>query len=103
MAFIIWSLVSLIFIFIGIGSYRAKEEAGFFSGVKPPKTKDVKAYNHAVGKLWIVFALLFELIGIPLIYIQQNSPVALFIGMIAVFLIIGIIIIYLFIERKYRE
>lgn len=102
-AFVIWTLVALVFVVIGISSWRAEEEIGFFTGVKPPKMRDVKAYNHAVAKLWWVFSFLFEVIGLPLIVIEQNNPIALIIAVFVPFLIIGIIIAYKKIELKYKE
>ena len=74
LGFIIWSLVCLVIIGIGISTWRAKEAAGFFTGVKPPKVKDAKRYNHMVAILWFVYAALFELLGLPLLFLEQNSP-----------------------------
>lgn len=101
-AFVIWSLVALLFIFIGISSYRSKEEVGFFTGVKPKKMKDVAVYNHAVAKIWFFFAAIFEIIGIPLLFIEQNSPVALIMVLLTFLLVIGIIIAYFKVEEKYK-
>ena len=72
--FAIWSLVSLLFLSIGCSSWKAKEPVGFFTGVKPVEMKDVTAYNRAVAKIWFVFAGLLEILGIPLLYLEQNSP-----------------------------
>ncbi|MGN0435565.1 MAG: hypothetical protein ACI4D8_02925, partial [Wujia sp.] len=102
-AFVIWSLVAIIFLMIGISSYRSKVEVGFFNGVKPKKMKDVAAYNHAVAKIWFFFAAAFEIIGIPLLFIEQNSPVALIMVLLTIWLIIGIIIAYLKVEQKYKD
>lgn len=102
-AFVIWSMVSSLFFIISFRSWRAKKEVGFFNGIEPPKMKDAIAYNHAVAKLWFVFAVIFELLGIPLLFIEQNSPVALLIVIGVFLLIIGVIAIYLLIERQYRE
>lgn len=102
-AFIIWSICAGIFVLIGISTWRKKDEAGFFTGVKPPKMKDITAYNHAVAKIWFVFAALYELAGIPLGFIEQNSPIALLIVGIVVLLIIGMMIAYMKVEQKYRK
>lgn len=72
--FIIWSIVALIFLGIGISTYRAKDAVGFFTGVKPPVVKDVKRYNKSVSIIWFVFAEIFEILGIPLLFLKQNSP-----------------------------
>ena len=47
--FIIWSLITLILVGIGIWAWNAKEAAGFFAGIKPPKVKDIKKYNSSVA------------------------------------------------------
>lgn len=103
MAFIIWSVCAGIFLIIGVVSYKSEKEAGFFTGVNPPKMNDVKAYNHAVGKLWFVFSILYESAGIPLIGCEQNSPSALISVVLVFALVIGMMIAYMKIEAKYRE
>ncbi|MCH5255842.1 MAG: hypothetical protein J1D87_01060 [Lachnospiraceae bacterium] len=100
--FVIWSIVSVIFLVIGISSWRSENEVGFFTGVNPPKMRDVTAYNHAVGKIWFWFAGLFEITGITFLFIEQNSPVALLMVVAVVLLVIGLIIAYLRVEAKYR-
>ena len=47
--FIIWSLITLILVGIGIWAWNAKEAAGFFAGIKPPKVKDIKKYNSSIA------------------------------------------------------
>ena len=100
--FVIWSIVALVFVLIGIASWKSEVEIGFFIGVNPPKMKDVKAYNHAVAKLWWFFAGAFEVIGVPLIFIEQNSPVAMVIVLLVPLLIVGIMIAYHKIANKYK-
>ena len=78
-AFIIWTLTALIFVAIGISSRIAKKPAGFFSGVKPPKVTDIKGYNRAVSIVWFVGAILLELMGVPLLFLEQNSAYFIFI------------------------
>lgn len=101
-AFVIWTVVSLIFLLIGVNSWKSEKAVGFFSNAKPPEIKDVKKYNKAVAKIWFGFAAAMEIIGIPLLFIEQNSPVALLIAFAVVALIIGIMILYTRVEAKYR-
>ena len=61
MGFIIWSVVALVLAGIGIWDWNSKTAVGFYSGIKPPEVKDVKKYNHAVAKLWFIYALIFEI------------------------------------------
>ena len=67
-AFIIWSLIAILFVIFGVSARKSKEAVGFFSGVKPPEVKDVKAYNYAVSRLWFIFASFYEILGI------KNTP-----------------------------
>ena len=41
-AFVIWSIVALVFVALSIMCYKSKEPVGFFTGVKPPEVTDVK-------------------------------------------------------------
>lgn len=102
-AFGIWSIVSLIFVLIGIISWRSDKTVGFFTGVEPPKVSDIKVFNHAVAKIWFVFAVALEFAGIPLLCEKQNSPIVLLMVITVPALIIVMIIVYLKVEMKYRE
>lgn len=101
-AFIIWSILAVCFVGLGIFALRAKSAVGFFAGVEPPKVKDVRAYNRAVGTLWLIAALLFELLGLPLLFMQQNSPVALLCVLGIAAWAIGMMVAYFFISSKYQ-
>ena len=98
--FVIWSIVSLIFVGIGISARRAKEPVGFFTGVKPPVVKDKVKYNKAVSMLWFVYAILLELLGLPLLFLKQNSPGFVISILGTVFISIGLAIAYTFILAK---
>lgn len=100
--FVIWTVTAVLFLVIGISSWRSEKEVGFFTGVQPPKMKDVKAYNHAVAKIWFWFTGLFEMAGVPLLFIEQNSPIVLLMVIVVLFLVIGVAIGYLRVEAKYR-
>ncbi len=72
MGVIIWSIVALILAGLGIWAFVAKKPVGFYSGVKPPEVTDVKGYNRAVGILWIVYAVMFELLGISILFLDEK-------------------------------
>lgn len=101
--FVIWSMVAVIFLGIGISSYKAKEPVGFFTFGNPPKVDNVKGYNHAVAKLWFAAAIVMELFGLPFLFCQQNSPVFVFLCLPIFVLIITMIVVYLRIEAKYKK
>ena len=101
--FIIWSLVAVIFIAIGISCRKSREAVGFFTGCKPPKIKDVKGYNHAVSVLWFVTGGIYELLGIPFLFLEQNSPWFILIVLAVVLGMIIMMGVYIKIESKYRK
>lgn len=100
--FIIWSIVSVLFLGIGISGWKSKEAVGFFTFVKPPVVTDVNKYNRSVSMLWIIVAVIFEIIGIPFLFLEQNFPMFIPVIFGVAALIIGMIIVYLRIEAKYK-
>ena len=100
--FIIWTITASVFLIIGLSSWKSKEAVGFFTGVKPPVVKNVTAYNHAVAKIWFWFAVILEIIGVPILFIQQNSPITMIVIIATVILVIAIMIAYLQVEKKYK-
>jgi len=102
-AFIIWSIVAVLFLGIGIGGWNSKEAVGFFTFVKPPTIIDVSKYNHSVSMLWMMVAVIFEGIGVSLLFLEQNSPMFVLVIFGVVALMIGMMIAYFKIETKYKE
>lgn len=102
LGFVIWSIVCVILVFIGAFSWKSKDEVGFFAGVKPPRVSDVKKYNHSVAILWFVYAILMEITGIPLLFLEQNSAGFVPVILIVVVITIGLVIVYTRIEKKYK-
>lgn len=101
--FIIWTICALFFMAIGTSCRKSTEAVGFFTGVKPPEVKDVKGYNRAVSNLWFVVAILLELMGIPFLFFEQNSAYFIFLALLVMALVIGMIVVYLQIEGKYKK
>ena len=101
--FIVWSIVTVIFLGIGISCRKSNEAVGFFTGCKPPVIENVEQYNKAVSNLWFVSAGIYEVLGLPLLFLEQNS--LLFIPIIFA-VVIGLIVMmvaYLRIEAKYKK
>ena len=101
--FVIWTICAGIFLAIGISAWKSKKPVGFFTGQKPPEVDDVEKYNHAVAVLWFVGAGVFEALGLPLLFLEQNS-----IGFVPVILcvpvmLIAMMIAYVRIEARYRK
>ena len=100
--FVIWSLISVFLFGIGVSAWISKNPVGFFTGVKPPKVKDTKKYNRSVAALWFVYAILIEICGIPLLFLEQNSVGFIPVILGVVVITIALSIVYLQIEKKYR-
>ena len=94
--FVIWSVIAVMILVIGILTWRSKQPAGFFTGVTPPKVRDVQKYNHAVAILWFVYAALFELLGIPFLFLKQNAA-----GFLPV--ILGVVVITIALPVAYHR
>ena len=104
MAFLIWSLFSVLFIVMAIICFISKNAKpfGFWANAEMFKVNDVKSYNRALGKLWLVYGVMLEILGIPFLD-GQNSPTIIFtiIGtMISSIVLMGIYVMV--IEPKYR-
>lgn len=102
-AFIIWSIVAIIFFIMGLIDRKSDKPAGFWANAKIPEIENIPEYNNAVAKIWFVFAVVLELLGIPLLFIKQNSPMIMFAVIGMMILIIVIMVVYTKVEDKYRK
>ncbi len=102
LGFIIWTLTCVALAGFGIYALKAKEAVSLWAGTEAPKVKDVKKYNRAVAILWFIYAAVFELFGVPLLFLEQNSAgfVPVMLGTVAA--TIGMMVAYVMIEKKYR-
>ena len=101
--FIICAIVGCFFIGLGILSFFAKRTVGFWANAKMFEVNDVKGYNHAVGKLWCVFGIVFILLSLPMLD-GQNSPLIMIsiLGIVVEVLVLMVIYTQV-IEKKYRK
>lgn len=53
--------------------------------------------------LWFITGIVFELIGLPFLFLKQNSPGFVFMMLATVALVIVMMVVYLSISRKYEE
>lgn len=102
-AFIIWTLMSFLFLGIGIYALKSNTPVTFFTFQESIQVSDIKAYNKAVGKLWIVSAVLLEVSGIPFLFFKQNSPFFLLTIFSTIFICLGMMIVYVQIQSKYEK
>lgn len=101
--FVIWCIVSVIFLVIGISCFFASKPAGFWANVKMCEVTDIKKYNKATGKLFCCFGVVFAILGLPMLA-GQNSPLLfLSIAGIMILVITTMLIYELVIMKKYRK
>ena len=92
-------------LFAGIGVYagKLKKPMWFWSGsqVDPRTITDVKAYNGANARMWILYSLWYWASGLAWIW---SKPLALVLLMLSCTVGVGILIAtYHKIEKKYKK
>ena len=103
LGFVIWSFMAIMIAGFGVYSLKSESAVGFFAGVEPPKVKDVKKYNRTVAVMWFVYAIILELLGIPLLYLEQNSAGFIIPILGTVLFTTALIIAYTMIVNKNKE
>lgn len=100
--FIGWMIIGLLIMGIGISAFFSKKAVGFWANTDAPQVIDTHKYNCAVGKLFIVYGVIFILLGIPMLS-EQNTVLILFSVLGVMVETIIIMVIYtLVISKKYR-
>lgn len=103
--FVIWLVFCVAFIIWGIYCCFSKADKpfGFWANAEQFKVKNVKGYNKALGKLFIVFGIVTGALGLPILFGGQNSPLILLSVVGMMFEVIVIMAVYtLAIEKKYK-
>lgn len=98
--FIIWAACGVLFLAIGIHAFFSRKPVGFWANAKVPEIENVKSYNKAVGTLFCVYAVVFILLGLPLL---TGSSLIIFSTIGVMFETLGIMALYMVIEQKYRK
>ena len=101
-AFIIWAILGCAMIGIGISAFFSKKAVSFWANVKTFPVSDIRGYNRATGKLFILYGTIFIALGTPLLS-GQNTPYILMSVLGVMLETIAIMIIYsLVIAKKYK-
>ncbi len=101
--FIGWALFGCFMIGLGISAFFKKKAVGFWANIKTFQVNDLKGYNRATGKLFIIYGVIFIILGIPLLS-GQNSPYILLSILGVMMETIAIMAIYsLYITKKYEK
>lgn len=106
-AFSIWAVLGVLFIVLGIYYMNSKKAKpfGFWANAEVGPIDDVKGYNRALGRLWCVYGVLFTLIGLPLLSLDEKNAGMIILPLLGTMLIsIGAMAAYTVgIEAKYRK
>ena len=102
LGFIIWALVGVLIIALGIKTLFAKKPAGFWANIEITKVSDVKGYNRTTGILFILYGVIFILLGIPLLGDQNNAFILMSVVGVMFETIVIMAIYSLFIVKKYK-
>lgn len=101
-AFILWFCMGAVFIALGIYAFAAKNPVRFWNIQQKIEVSNSKKYNRAMAKMWLISAVLFIALGIPLLFLKQNSAWVVLPILGIMFWAIGVMIAYTVIEKKYR-
>ena len=106
-AFIIWTIMGVVFIVMGIYDMNSKNAKpfGFWANAEVGPIEDVKAYNRALGRLCCVYGVLFVLMGLPLLMLDEQNTAIIAIPMVGTILssIVAMAVYSIGIEPKYRK
>ena len=104
MAFALWCAVSCVMIVIGIMDIRSDKPAGFWANVDmTDDIENVKAYNLAVGRMFIIYGIVLIVFGLPLL--QEKPGVMIILTMMGtVFSTLVLMVVYMvFIHPKFSK
>ena len=76
--FIVWAIVGCFIIGIGISAFFRKKAVGFWANIKAEPINDIKNYNYAMGKLFIVYGVIFILLSVVGIMIETIVTMAIY-------------------------
>ena len=102
MGFTIWALVGVMIIALGIKALFSKTPVGFWANIDPIKVNNVKGYNRSTGILFILYGVIFILLGIPLLGGQNNAFILVSVVGVMFETIVIMAIYSLFIVKKYK-
>ena len=88
---------------LGIKDMFSKNPVGFWANTETIKVKDVKGYNRASGLLFIIYGIIFVILGISLLDGQNTPYVLLSVIGVMVETIVIMAAYSLVIVKKYEE
>lgn len=101
--FIIWAIVGCFMIGIGISAFFSKKAVGFWANIKMFQVNDIKKYNYATGKLFVIYGIVLIILGTPLLCGQNSPYILISILGIVIETIVMMAIYVLVITKKYEK
>ena len=101
--FLLWTLCGSFIIGLGISAFFSKKAMYFWANTDPVPVRNIKAYNRAVGKLWITYGIIFMLLGLPMLGGQNTVYILLSVLGVVIETIAVMAIYSLYITKKYSE
>lgn len=101
--FIIWCFVGMMLIGVGIFSLCSRKPVSFWANADVGEVKNIKQYNCAVAKLFLLYGIVFIVLGIPLLAGQNSAWVVLSAVSVMIESIIAMAIYIMVIEKKYKK
>lgn len=102
LGFILWSAVGIIMICFAIYSRFSKKPMRFWANTGVFEVTDIKKYNYAVAKLFLMFGLVLIVLGIPLLA-ENSAWIMLSIAGVMIESIVAMVIYSLVIEKRYKK
>ena len=100
--FTIFCIWDVIYVCLAIYIWFSKKAIRFWGNKKMFEVTDIKKYNHAMSKLYIVHSIVFILIGLPLLT-GAHKWIILSVAGVVVETIVFMAVYSLVIKKKYKK
>ena len=105
LGFVLWEIIGVAIIAMGCYDLHAKTARpfGFWANAEMFAVTDTRAYNRALGKLWMVFGAVFLLLGLPFLAGQNSGYVVITILGAMAEAVAAMAVYTVKIEKKYKK
>ena len=100
--FIILCIWGVIYLGLALYIWFSKKAVGFFGSKKIFEVTDIRKYNHAISKLYVVHGFVYIFFGLPLLT-GHHKWIILSVAGVVVETIIFMAVYSLVIKKKYKK
>lgn len=100
--FTILCIWGVIYVCLAIYIWFSKKAIGFWGNKKMFEVTDIRKYNHAMSKLYVVYGIVFILLGLPLLT-GTHQWIILSLAGVVVETIVLMAVYSLVIKKKYKK